>query len=310
MTDSKKNIADLIAQLVALKKSSEEDLLDCPNEVLPGRQALKNSALQSYNEMFGILRGAIGGYSGCIFVSGPGSQRFADLAEDGAPAIVLDASQLYAEIAAVWHPTIRVDKVFALDCLPAFMLGLSAQLGPLGVRSITPPDFTNRFGTKVESFADAVNVTRDIVRATLGDDLNVLFLTHKLSEKVIAEEWELRFVTVVVLNATTAETHPGTLFNDLCNAHGACHNVMVENAAENVDENAVLIACKHLRAKFLGTSPAAPKCGYSPAEGAPGCPETLVDGKCSTHPDLTYTDQSETTDKPKRKYTRKPTTTQ
>jgi hypothetical protein len=250
MTTKTPDISELVSQVVAEKKASEVDLLDVPGELMPGRQALKNSSLQKYQELFGVLRSVISTHSGGIFAAGPGAQKFADIAEDAVPALVLDATELYSEIAKVWHPTVRIDHIFAVDCLPAFMMGLNSMLFPLGVRRIAAPDFGQRFGTPVKSFEDAVNLTREIVRMTVGDDLNGLYLTHRLAEKAVAEDWELKFITVVVVNATESEA-TGEL-----GAHLFPNRAIFISPPENCDENAVLIACKHLRAKVSGkTSP-------------------------------------------------------
>lgn len=271
MTQPTKNIADLISQTVAEKHNSEVDLTECPSELLPGRQALKNSSLQKYEELFGLLRVVIGSHSGGIFVTGPGAVKFAEIAEDEAPALVLDAAELYSGIASVWFPTVRVDKVFAVDCMPAFIMGLNSSLFPLGVRRIHPPDFGQRFGTPVNSFDDAVALTRDILRTSLGDELNGLYLSDKLAKLAVAADWDLKFITVVILNATEAETS-GELGRDFLFGRS-----IVTAPPENTDLNDVVIACKHLRAKVTGkTSP--------------------------TQTDETSPDD---TDKPKRKYTRK-----
>lgn len=299
MTDTK-NIADLIEQVATEKQASEVDLTECPNELRPGRQSMKNASLQKYTELLGILRGAIGNYSGGVFVSGPGAKAFADLAEDEAPALVLDASELYRGIAEVWFPTVRVDKVFAVDCMPAFIMGLNAALFPLGVRRITPPDFGQRFGTRIESLDDATNLTRDILRTTLGDDLNVLYLRSRLAEKAVAETWDLKFITVVVLNATINETNAGTLFYDLFYGR----SVEVKDVPENVDTNAVIIACKHLRAKVTGKTTSPTQTNEN--DQTETSPDNDEDETSPTEPG----DISPRTGKPKRKYTRKPTTTQ
>jgi hypothetical protein len=303
-----KNIADLIAAAVTHKRESEVPLHDCPSELLPGRTGLKNAAAQSYMETYALLRTNIAEHSGGIFVTGPGAQSFAAIAEDEAPALVLDAAEMYDGIAKVWFPTVRVDKVFAVDSLPSFMMGLNEVLFNLGVRRIIPPDFGKRFGTPVTSFEDAVNLTREILRTTLGDDLNVLYLRSRLTDKAIAAEWDLKFITVVVLNATLDETHAGTLFNDLFfSGTTVARSIPVETKNETAEKNDVLIACRHLRAKLSGKAPTtAQRCGYSAAEGAPGCAETLVDGECPVHTDITHTDQSETS--PETKTPRKPRT--
>jgi hypothetical protein len=244
---SKPNISKLVEQVVALKAESEVSLVDVPADLIAGRTALRNTAIQQYQEAFQVLRAAIGAHAGGVFVTGPGAKAFAALAVEEGPALSLDVAELYAKVTEGWYPTVRVDRTFALDCLMSFLGGLTRILPPLGIREVQRPDFSKHLGRKVNSFEDAVAVTRDILRETVGDDLNGLFLNHRLAEEAVKAEWDLAVIPVVFVNASEAElTASNGLVDGLC----AGRNLIIETKSETVDEKEVLAAFKDLRIKL------------------------------------------------------------
>jgi len=242
MTDP--NIVDLIAKTVAAKQQAEASLLEVDQFLMPGRQALKNAAAQSFRDLFFALGGVIGQYTGGIFVHGPGAVKFSELAEDEGPSLTLDAAEMYVKVAAEWFPTVRVDKVFALDCLPAFLTGVNKILSALGVRSIAPAEFGKYFGRPIQTIEEATNLSREILREVVGDDLNGLYLNNRLAEKVVETEWDLKIVPAVILN-TTSEEAAGELFRGLFYGR----NILVK-VNENVQMNDLVHAFRHVKQQF------------------------------------------------------------
>lgn len=286
---NKSDISKLIEQAATLKQESEVSLVTVDPSLVPGRTTLRNQALQAYQETFAVLRAAIGNHAGGIFVVGPGAAAFAALAEEEGPAITLDASRMYREVAEAWFSTVRVDKVFALDCLISFLNGLGSLLPPLGVARVPPPDFGKYFGRKVESLQDAVDLSREIIRETVGDDLNGLYINHRLAEQAVLTGWDLAVIPVVLINTTLDEVKSKDgLFSGLFYGR----NVGVAAKADVTKED-VLAAFKSLRAKMSPKQTKPQVCGISFAEGAPGCPQVLVNGRCSAHPNARYIDTSE-----------------
>lgn len=245
---SQLKISTLVEQVLALKKDSEVNLLEVDQTLIAGRTALKNSATQQYLETFAVLKSIIGNHAGGIFVRGAGATKFAELAAVEAPALVLDASEVYRKVAEHWYPTVRVDKVFAIDCVMPLLGGLNQLLSPLGIREIARPDFGNHFGRPVNTLEDATEVTRSLLRGTVGDDLNGLYLNHRLTEEVVKAEWDLNVVPVVILNTSEAEVSArdglaAGLF------YGRNIAVMVD---ENVGKKEVGAALRRLRAMIRG----------------------------------------------------------
>jgi len=244
---SKPDISQLVQQAVDWKKESEADLLAVDQTLVAGRTALRNAALQKYQETFMVLKAAIGSHAGGIFVAGPGAEAFAKLAVEEGPAIVLDAAEMYKKVAEAWYPTVRVDKVFALDCLMSFLNGLGSLLPPLGISRVSPPDFGKHLGRKVEDIQDAIDISRDVIRETVGDDLNGLYLNHRLTEEVVKADWDMTIVPVVVINAVLDEVKSKDgLFNGLFYGR----NVGVAAKETTVEKEEVLAAFKTLRAKM------------------------------------------------------------
>lgn len=241
------DISKLVEKVVTLKKESEVDLVTVEPTLLPGRTTLRNQALQGYHENFETLKAAIGASAGGIFVSGVGARTFAAIAETEGPSITLDAVEMYAKVAEVWFPTVRVDQVFAIDCIMPFLGAYqTVLLAPLGIRELLRPDFGKFLGTPVKVFADAVLLTRDIMRTTYGDVLNGLYLNFRLAEEAVKREWDLNFIPAVVVGATedevTAKDGLLTLF------YG--HNITVNTKTENIEKPQVLAAFKRLANKL------------------------------------------------------------
>jgi hypothetical protein len=241
------NIAKLVKQVVSLKKESEVTLFDVPGDLIAGRTALRNAALQQYQETFQVLKAAIGAHAGGIFLTGPGAVAFADIAQVEGPSLLLSVSEMYAKVAEDWYPTVRVDQTFALDCIMSFLGGVNKLLGPLGIRELARPDFGKHLGRPVHSFEDAVAITRDVLRETVGDDLNGLYLNHRLAEEAAKAEWSLSVVPVVFLNATEAELKaPNGLVDGLC----AGRNIVGAVEKETVTKAEVLSVFERLRVKM------------------------------------------------------------
>lgn len=241
-----KDISELVAQVLELKEASEVNLLDVDPTVLPGRTALRNSAFQQYLEHFAVLKTVLGEHAGAIFVLGPGADTFAKLAEAQGPALVLDAAEMYRKVAEHWYPTVRVDKVFAIDCVMSMLGGMTQLLAPLGIREIARPDFGKHFGRQVLDLDDATAVTRDILRETVGDDLNGLYLNNRLVEEAVKAEWDLKVVPVVIVNATKTELEAK---DGLAIGLFYGRNI-VTHAGEPVGKSEVLQACKQLHARM------------------------------------------------------------
>jgi hypothetical protein len=261
---AKSKLAELVAQTAEWKRESEVDLLNVDSTVLPGRTAMKNAALQKYQETFTVLRSVVGLHAGGIFVSGPGAKSFAEQAAESGPAIVLDASEMYSKVAAAWYPTVRVDKVFALDCIMAFLGGVQSVLPPLGIRELARPEFGSFFGRSVESMDDAIAVTRDILRATVGDDLNGIYLNHRLAEEVVAAEWDLATIPVVYLNYVPEElVGESSLFFGL----NSGHNIPLVSSDQPTKAEFVEVF-KKIRSFFRTSKQAAAPTNDSPNDSA------------------------------------------
>lgn len=245
----KTGIVELIAAAVNYKKEAEVDLSLVDITLVAGRTLLRNQARHNYDAAFLALTQVIGLHAGAIFVTGEGAAKFADIAKEKAPAIVLDAAELYRRIAEKWYPTVRVDQVFALDSVISMWDGTMQCLPSVGVREIAKPEFGRFFGRPVHTLEDAIEVTRDILRSTVGDELNGLYLNRRLADEAVREEWDLKRIPVVVVGASREElTAPQGLLNGLFYGH----NIVVATK-ETVEDSEVAEACKALRTKMNET---------------------------------------------------------
>lgn len=249
-------ISKLVEKVVSLKKDSEVSLIDVEVALLPGRTALRNAALQEYHETFETLKSAIGAHTGGIFVFGPGTRPFAVLAATEGPSITLDAAEMYAKVAEQWFPTVRVDQVFAIDCVMPFLGAYQTiLLAPLGIRELLRPDFGVFFGRPVKVFGDAVLLTRDIMRATYGDVLNGLYLNHRLAEEVVKQEWDLNFIAAVIIGATEEEVHAK---DGLLTGLFYGHNITLTTKTDAIEKPQVLATFKRLANKLNPNTKPAP----------------------------------------------------
>ncbi len=239
-------LADLIAEVQSLRAQTVDIPFDTPGHLVAGKELARNVMKAQLAEKQKVLDGLLPKAAAAIFVDGIGRVKFAEIAEDieTISSITIDASDFYRSIAREWFPQVRRDGTFQIDCITQFVGSLHAKLYPLGVQAMRPPNFTGFLGRDVSDFVKAINLTRDIIRDAVGDDLVALYIQSQLTEKVLAvEEWGGSSIPVVIINATPEETE--TLLPKLFTGRN-----ITFTADANIEKNDVIIAFKHLRAKL------------------------------------------------------------
>lgn len=240
------DIRPLVEKLQTLKEAKDKPLHSENYFAMPGFEQQKKRSEQDYGESLNELRVLAPQCAAALFITGPGAKAMADIFADEEWGLVLDAEALYRRIAERWYPTtdgVGIRK-FSIDNLITFIGGVNQALYPLGVSRIAPPDFNPFFGRPIENVNDATVLTRDVLRITVGDDLNAIQLNADLADRIVADGWDAAVVPVAIVNATKEEVDGelrGLLFNG---------RSLVVEAPENVDKNATLIAVKHLKELF------------------------------------------------------------
>jgi hypothetical protein len=241
------NLSETMKKMLAARKVVEVGINpDNPSYLALGRELLLNQAKAEVRELTVELTKIIENVSGGVFISGPGAQKFADLAEDEG-AVVVDASALYTTIAdPVERVLVTSDRYWRIDCLQAMYGVLSKYADKLGIRWMKPLDTSKYVDARLLTREDTVQAVRNIVRTALADDLNVMVLKSDVVEKIIKDEYNLNVVPVIVLNATADEI-PG-----LATAFG--NRSITVTAKENAEKNDVITAFLHLKPQFKKTT--------------------------------------------------------
>ena len=238
------NLVKTIEAVENLKAQSEASLDNVPVYRLNGATAAQNGLKAQLAEDMKALEGMVGQSAGAIFVTGPAAEKFAAVAYKEGPAVILHADGLYEAIAAEWFPTVRVDAQFELDSINGFVNGLGKVLATIGVLHIMQPEYGKFLGRRINSLADAVGLTREIIRSVVGDELNAIYLQNQVTAKVLGRGWPMNIVPVVILNATSEETI--ALTTKLFNARNITH----EATTEDIDTKDVLSVFKSLTKKL------------------------------------------------------------
>jgi hypothetical protein len=201
-----------------------------------------NAAKNDIARLTAEVRNLTNQVSGGIFVTGPGTDAFAAIAEDEGGAVTVDAGALYERLTDVVERVLEsnASREWRIDIVRALVANLAGLANRLGIAYMKPIDTTKYTRCSLPTRADTLAMVRDVVRTALLDELNGLLLQQDIADAVIKAEYEQNVVPVIVRNA-----HPDDVVG--LGAFTFNKRFVTVTTKEVVEKSDVITAFKHLK---------------------------------------------------------------
>lgn len=166
-------------------------------------------AVKQAKEELGKLRGqyeaAVLAQGVAIFLYGPSDKtsEFASVIRDLGEAAVIDAAAFYTKIADIVEPTLGASRTFTAEQAATMHKALNDSAREIGAHLTRPINISRQH--VCATFAELVDMVRDIIRENLGDDLNAQALKRSLGQEGLKIRYMGSTSPVIVLNATQDE---------------------------------------------------------------------------------------------------------
>lgn len=140
-----------------------------------------------------------------IFLEGKPEDQivWAKIATDEANVMCLSADSFYKKLAEHVEPTLGDRRTFGTSQLATLIRALGEIGRDVGARQVPTPQIFETHHLKGE--AAVVNYLREIVRASSGDSLNLLWIEKEILMEGLKIKYSRSVVPVIVLQATPEE---------------------------------------------------------------------------------------------------------
>lgn len=145
-----------------------------------------------------IQQGTLG-----FFVSGPGAEAFAKIGEEEASTLTIRADALYRRLAEPVEPSLGHTREFGVNQMARFLRGLGDVSRELEVTSLVAPKLME--SGHLATYEDVVAHIRTMVRFTVGDDLNRIFLSREIAKAALAARYSSPVLPVVFIGLADVE---------------------------------------------------------------------------------------------------------
>jgi hypothetical protein len=232
--EAKNSFEVLLEQLAQDEATLGVAIEDVDPRSRPGHEILKRQAGERIALTKRRFSEEIKGHAFAVFLIGDADKqvKFADIAEDEGDTLTIDSQALYTRITTDLYPTMGNSKEFTSHQISFIMQTLAKVCTELNV--VGYPPLKNLVTTYATTFEGAAGLVKDLIRRSMGDELNKLYIEHLTTQKAIAERYTNSVVPVVLLNATQDEIPfiAPTLFN------GTYLTISVDE--QGSDKNAVI----------------------------------------------------------------------
>lgn len=204
---NQKDIKTLLNTIVTTEQIVNEDLSGWDSRTATGKHMAKRMAQDSLAGLLNQYRVAVFDAAVGILLEGSAADQtsFAELAEDEASTITVDAGEMYLAMAKKVFPSIGSDRLFTTT-QSALMFEAIEEVATV---VSAPMTLTNPIGTPpatvVRSEQECAALIRTVIRKDIKDALNKLFLENKVVEKALAVRYNSNVVPVVITNAAPEE---------------------------------------------------------------------------------------------------------
>lgn len=197
----------IVNELVDAITASNINLEEVPRATRPAFEIAQRTAkdrMKSLNDTYcsELLKNA------WVFVvhgSGLNPAIFAQIAEEEAGTITLNAEELYQRLAKPIDAALGARREFAPESVAALNRELRFISDELGIASMPAAKFTG--SVSLPDLAATTAHVRTLIRGIVQDDLNRIFLRARLGQKALDMKFSDTPVPVVLVNATVDEAY-------------------------------------------------------------------------------------------------------
>lgn len=198
-----RKVEDAIDELRAARVEAAVNLEDVPRQVRPSRSMSKQRAQEAIPGLVAeVVTATVPARLVGVFASGDAdavAAASAFLQENG--GIVLDAAKLYRGITEYIEPSYG-DRVFRTTQYVRLTSALREVGDTLGLKLQAMPDYVEKI---CPTAADTEAHSRNLIRAALGDEVNLQSLRRAIVDAVVERDITSKRVPVLVLNADEGE---------------------------------------------------------------------------------------------------------
>ena len=203
-----KRLDELMEQIKATEQTANLDVEGMSWQTRPGLEMAKREAkdklevlLKNYNSW--IQEATVG-----IFVLGPGAEKFAKISSGESEQIItVQADGLYRKLAEAAEPALGKARDWNTNAHAMMLRTIGDIAKDLEVRNFLSPGY--RDVANLKTTEDVVEHVRNLVRATLGDDLNRISLNKEISKKALASRYTNSVLPVIVIGLSGNEEAVG-----------------------------------------------------------------------------------------------------
>lgn len=201
-------VQTLLRELESLQKEASQELVstELTWKTLPGRTMAKRQAESALPGALRAYETAIAKKWGAIVVHGPAKDvaSFAAIAADQGPAAVVDAQQLYKELAAEVEPMMRGDRAFEASQFAHLSSAFERLVKRLGVRGSPMLRYTgNPLLSDKPALVDHIRGLLDTVEA---GQVVAAVIRESIAKAALEMRYSRNVLPVVVTGVTSAET--------------------------------------------------------------------------------------------------------
>lgn len=201
------DLKSLVKKIQDARLVANRDLTDVPGKNLPGLIMSVNAAKLELEALTGQYAKALLAHSRAVFVTGDPvrAAAFVALPVREGEALVLDPSDMYRRIANELEPMIAnsthrgLTQNHVVQMIEVLRdIGLELELTDMPMPKI--PEYP-----LLPDYDSVLAFTRQTIRNSMGDDLNIIYMTKELANQGIKRLYSRPVTNVMVTNATPEE---------------------------------------------------------------------------------------------------------
>jgi hypothetical protein len=193
-----KELDKLVGEILETEKMANVDPESFDWRARPSITNTKREAQARLADLKKKYEKAIVGSTVSIFALGDKADEFAAAAveESKTPIIVLDADEFYKKISTRVEATLGARREFGTTQMVLIVRGLTDMAEELGIGSFDSPKFVPS-GVLPDSAAVLGHV-RTVVRTTLGDEFNRIYLMKEIIQRALASRYTNSVLPVII----------------------------------------------------------------------------------------------------------------
>lgn len=197
------NLETLLSKIEENERIAAIQLETIPWQTRPGVEGAKNMAGDNLIDLKKSYKEEVKKVSLCVFLEGDAQDKFASIADGELDCFSIDASRLYDRIAEKAYVLVDGRGMFSITNLVDLVDIIKDVTDGCGIKSMPMLDFPGEpFVQNVEALRDII---RDSIRKVVGDELNLHYIEHYLSEEALKTGYNADVCCLLVKRATKEE---------------------------------------------------------------------------------------------------------